>query len=62
MRHPFSSFTLLLLFSERKTSLTEREFERHFDVVLEVLDKANNEKFRLKPDVNSEELESEETE
>jgi len=63
MRHPFSSFALLLLFAERKTQLTESQFDLHFDVVLEVLDRANNEKFRLKPAFrNSEELSDEETE
>jgi len=54
VRHPspFSSFTLLVLFSERKMNLTEKQFDFHFDEVLAALERANNEKFRFTPEVN----------
>lgn len=56
VRFPQSSLCLLELFSQRKITLTEKEFHSHFDAVLEVLEKANDEKFRLTPTGESETL------
>lgn len=38
---------MLLLFVERRVELTQREYDDHFDTVLEALEAANNETFRL---------------
>lgn len=48
-RFPQSSLALLEMFAQRKLTLTEEEFDKHFDAVLEVLEAANNEKHRLTP-------------
>jgi len=45
---PFTSFTMLLLHSNQKLTLTEVEFEMYFDRVVAVLEDANDEKYRCK--------------
>lgn len=52
MRHPspFSSFTMLVLFSERKMNLTQKQFDFYFDEVTAALERANNELFRVTPE------------
>lgn len=44
---PFTAYTMLVLFTERKVNLTEAEFDQYWDQIIEVLEKANNEKYRL---------------
>jgi len=44
------SMQLLLLFAERKLSLTRGDYDAHFDNVLAALEAANNETFRLRDD------------
>lgn len=46
-RGPFTAFAMLVLFTERKLTLTEEQFDGYFDQVLAALEAANNEKFRL---------------
>lgn len=53
IRFPQSSLALLELFAQRKLNLTEKEFQDHFDSVLIVLERANDEKFRLTPEGDS---------
>lgn len=55
IRFPQSSLALLEMFSQRKLTLTQKEFDDHFDSVLAVLEAANEEKFRLTPEGESEE-------
>lgn len=52
MRHPspFSSFTMLVLFSERKMNLNQKQFDFYFDEVTAALERANNELFRITPE------------
>lgn len=50
LRFPQSSLCLLELFAQRKLTLSEKEFDDHFDAVLAVLEAANNEKHRLTPE------------
>jgi len=61
-RHPspFSAFTMLVLHSERKLTLTESQFDDYFDEVLSALERANNEKYRLHQDPERVNHESEE--
>jgi len=49
VRHPspFSAFTMLVLFSERKMNLTQKQFDFYFDEVTGALERANNEVFRI---------------
>jgi len=49
LKFPQSSLALLEMFSQRKLTLSEKEFDDHFDSVLAVLEAANNEKHRLTP-------------
>jgi len=52
VRHPspFSSFSMLVLFSERKMNLTQKQFDFYFDEVTSALERANNELFRVTPE------------
>jgi len=49
VRHPtpLSSFTLLVLHTERKLTLSEKDFDHHWDQVTDALERANNERYRL---------------
>jgi len=38
---------MLVLFSERKMNLTQKQFDFYFDEVTAALERANNEQFRL---------------
>lgn len=44
---PFTAFVMLLLFKQRRVSLKQVEFDLYFDTVVEVLEAANDEKYRL---------------
>jgi len=57
MKFPQSSLALLELFSQRRLTLSTKEFDDHFDSVLAVLEAANNEKFRLTPKGDADEPE-----
>jgi len=48
VRHPspFSALTLLVLFTERKMNLSQKQFDFYFDEVTAALERANNEVFR----------------
>lgn len=41
---------MLILFTERKLNLTGDQFDAYFDEVLALLERANNEKFRILTD------------
>lgn len=41
---------MLVLFSERKMNLTQKQFDFYFDEVTGALERANNEMFRLTPE------------
>jgi len=58
MKFPQSSLALLEMFSQRKLTLSNKEFDDHFDSVLGVLEAANNEKFRLTPEGDADEPEA----
>lgn len=47
---PYSALALLLLFKQRKYNLTLEQFEECFDALCEVLEAANDEKYRLEGD------------
>lgn len=46
---PFTAFVMLLLFKQRRVSLDQVTFDLYFDTVVDVLEEANNEKYRLEP-------------
>jgi len=46
---PYTALSLLLLFKQRRIPLTQTQFDQCFDTIVDVLDEANNEKFRLDP-------------
>lgn len=50
---PYSAVGLLLLFKQRRIELTHQQFEEAFDVILDVLEEVNNEKYRLSPEPES---------
>lgn len=54
MQSPLSAVFRLLAFQRRMVTLTTEEFEECFDTVLDLLEKANNEKFRLVPEKEDE--------
>jgi len=54
----FTAVAMLVCHVEKKTRLTEGEFELAFDAVLDLLERANNEKYRLQPDITNEKVES----
>jgi len=47
---PAACLELLSLFEQRLLGLSTSEFDRYFDVVLAVLESANNERYRLRDD------------
>lgn len=54
MPFPQSSLCLLELFAQKRISLTQKEFDNHFDAVLEVLEQANEERYRITPEGDEE--------
>jgi len=49
VRHPspISALTLLVMFTEKKMTLTEKQFDFYQDEVIDALERANNERYRL---------------
>lgn len=47
LQHPSTALELLVLFTQRKLQLTEADFDQCVDEVIDVLEKANDEKHRL---------------
>lgn len=52
---PFTAFAMLTLFTEKKLGLTETEFDAYWDEVVALLERANNEKYRLHEKAETEE-------
>jgi len=46
---PFTAYTMMVLFIEKKVNLTESEFYTYWDQIVDVLERANNEKYRVEP-------------
>jgi len=44
---PYSAVSLLLLFKQRRITLTPKQFDEAWDAIIDVLDEVNNEKYRL---------------
>lgn len=44
---------MLVLFSERKMNLSQKQFDFYFDEVTAALERANNELFRITPEGDS---------
>lgn len=44
---------MLVLFSERKMNLSQKQFDFYFDEVTAALERANNELFRITPEGES---------
>jgi len=49
---------MLVMHTEKKCRLTEGEFELAFDTILSLLEEANNNKYRLQPDITNEKVEN----
>lgn len=43
---------MLLLFKQRRVALDLQDFDLYFDTLLELLEEANNEKYRCRSDVS----------
>jgi len=54
----FMAVAMLVTHVAKKTRLTEGEFEAAFDAVLQLLEQANNEKYRLQPDITTEKVDN----
>jgi len=55
---PFTAIAMLVMHTEKKCRLTEGEFELAFDTILSLLEEANNNKYRLQPDITNEKVEN----
>jgi len=54
----FMAVAMLVTHVAKKIRLTEGEFEAAFDAVLDLLEQANNEKYRLQPDITTEKVDN----
>lgn len=47
MQYPISALQMLILFTEKRILLTQKDYDDYFDSVLAALEKANDETYRL---------------